>query len=190
MSRFWEVEMTLSPFVVSQADLTSMWSVLRLGQYKILLWCHKLSDPRGRSNLSRFARHLGTFSYMPSNQGCFLHPSHAKWQPITVNLCSQPVKRHAKIWPARQKTNDAKIGHHMKGWTLCQKETLPPTKEISGLDWGQERPRILLQGMSSSSTITASGTEEFSVKTTNLIQATRREQIISRCEGGVTPLTS
>ena len=57
-------------------------------------------------------------------QGCFLHPSHAKWQPIIVNLCSQPVKRHAKIWPARQKTDDVKIGRHMKGWTLYQKETL------------------------------------------------------------------
>ena len=39
-------------------------------------------------------------------QGFFLHPSHVKWQPVTFNLCSQPVKRHAKIWPARQKTDD------------------------------------------------------------------------------------
>ena len=54
------------------------------------------------------------------DQGFFLHPSHAKWQPVTVNLCSQPVKRHAKIWLARQKTDDVKIGRHMKGWTLCQ----------------------------------------------------------------------
>ena len=55
-------------------------------------------------------------------QGCFLHQSHAKWQPITVNLCSQPV------WPVRQKTDDVKIGRHMKGWTLCPKETLPQSK--------------------------------------------------------------
>ena len=48
-------------------------------------------------------------------QGFFLHPSHAKWQPVTI-------KRHAKIWPTRPKTNDVKIGRHMKGWTLCQKE--------------------------------------------------------------------
>ena len=41
-----------------------------------------------------------------SKQGFFLHPSHAKWQPVTVNLCSQPFKRHAKIWLARQKTDD------------------------------------------------------------------------------------
>jgi hypothetical protein len=35
-------------------------------------------------------------------------------------------KRHAKIQATRQKTDDVKIGRHMKGWTLCQKETLPP----------------------------------------------------------------
>ena len=52
--------------------------------------------------------------------GFFLHSSHAKWQPVTVNLCSQPVKRHAKIWPARQKTDDVKIGCQMKGWTQIQ----------------------------------------------------------------------
>ena len=45
-------------------------------------------------------------------------------QSQSTFAASQPVKRHVKIWRARQKTDDVKIGRHMKGWTLCQKETL------------------------------------------------------------------
>ena len=63
--------------------------------------------------------------------------------PVTCQMTashSQPLQpasqKHAKMWPARQKTDDVKIGRHMKGWTLCKIKTLIWSKPY--LHWPQD----------------------------------------------------